>query len=69
MEGFIAATLKLESITGKAHVAEQAGRLIEGTVAQKFELFHGPHAMIETQRAFSFCRGKVIMHGSGGRAY
>ncbi len=36
----------------KAHVAAQAGRLIAGTVVQKFELTHGPHAMIETQRAF-----------------
>jgi hypothetical protein len=26
--------------------------LIEGTVAQKYELPHGPHVMIETQRAF-----------------
>ena len=51
-EGFNAATQKLESMTGKAHVAAQSGRLIEGTVAQKFELPHGPHAMIETQRAF-----------------
>ena len=51
-EGFNAATRKLEGMTGKAHVAAQAGRLIEGTVAQKFELPHGPHAMIETQRAF-----------------
>ena len=51
-EGFNAATQKLEGLTGKAHVAAQAGRLIEGTVAQKFELSQGPHAMIETQRAF-----------------
>ena len=51
-EGFDAATQKLEGITGKAHIAAQAGRLIEGTVAQKYELPHGPHAMIETQRAF-----------------
>jgi len=51
-EGFNAATEKLESMTGKVHVAQQAGRLIEGTVEQKFELPHGPHAMIETQRAF-----------------
>jgi len=51
-EGFNAAAEKLESITGKAHVAAQTGRLIEGTVSQKYELPHGPHAMIETQRAF-----------------
>jgi len=51
-EGFNAATQKLEGITGKTHVDAQAGRLIEGTVAQKYELPHGPHAMIETQRAF-----------------
>ena len=51
-EGFNTATQKLEGMTGKAHVTAQAGRLIEGTVAQKFELPHGPHAMIETQRAF-----------------
>lgn len=51
-EGFNAAAQKLESATGKAHVAAQAGRLIEGTVAQKFELPQGAHAMIETQRAF-----------------
>ena len=51
-EGFNAATEKLESMTGKAHVAAQAGRLIEGTVAQKVELPQGPHAIIETQRAF-----------------
>ena len=51
-EGFNAATEKLESMTGKAHIAQQAGRLIEGTVSQKYELPHGPHAMIETQRAF-----------------
>ena len=51
-EGFNAATEKLESMTGKGHIAQQAGRLIEGTVAQKYELPHGPHAMIETQRAF-----------------
>ena len=52
MEGFNAATQKLKGMTGKAHIVSQAGRLIEGTVAQKFELSHGPHAMIETQRAF-----------------
>ena len=51
-EGFNAAAQKLEGMTGKAHVAAQTGRLIEGTVAQKYELPHGPHAMIETQRAF-----------------
>ena len=51
-EGFNAATEKLESMTGKAHVVAQTGRLIEGTVAQKFELPHGPYTMIETQRAF-----------------
>ena len=51
-EGFNAATEKLEGMTGKAHVAAQSGRLIEGTVSQKYELPHGPHAMIETQRAF-----------------
>ena len=51
-EGFNVATQKLEGMTGKAPVAAQAGRLIEGKVAQKFELTHGPHAMIETQRAF-----------------
>jgi len=51
-EGFNAAAEKLESMTGKAHVAAQSGRLIEGTVSQKYELPHGPHAMIETQRAF-----------------
>ena len=51
-EGFNAATEKLESMTGKSHVATQAGRLIEGTVSQKCELPHGPHAIIETQRAF-----------------
>ena len=51
-EGFNAATEKLESMTGKAHVAAQTGRLIEGTVSQKYELPQGPHAMIETQRAF-----------------
>ena len=51
-EGLNAATQKLESMTGKAHIAAQAGRLIEGKVAQKFELTQGPHAMIETQRAF-----------------
>ena len=51
-EGFNAATKKLEGMTSKTHVAAQAGRLIEGTVAQKFELPQGPHAIIETQRAF-----------------
>ena len=51
-EGFNAATQKLEGMTGKAYIAAQSGRLIEGTVAQKFELTQGPHAMIETQRAF-----------------
>ena len=51
-EGFNAAAEKLEDITGKAHVTAQSGRLIEGTVSQKYELPHGPHAMIETQRAF-----------------
>ena len=51
-EGFNAAAEKLERMTGKAHVAAQVGRLIEGTVAQKYELPHGPHAMVETQRAF-----------------
>ena len=51
-EGFNAAAQKLEGMTGKAHIAAQSGRLIEGTVAQKFELPQGPHAIIETQRAF-----------------
>ncbi len=51
-EGFNAATQKLEGMTGKAHIAAQSGRLIEGTVAQKLELPQGPHALIETQRAF-----------------
>ena len=34
LEGFNAATEKLEGMTGKAHVAAQTGQLIEGTVAQ-----------------------------------
>ena len=51
-EEFNAATQVLEGMTGKTHVAAQEGRLVEGTVVQKFELTHGPHAMIETQRAF-----------------
>jgi len=37
-EGFNAAAEKLEGMTGKAHVAAQSGRLIEGTVSQKYEL-------------------------------
>ena len=52
MEGFNATAEKLEGMTSKAHVAAQSGRLIEGTVSQKYEITHGPHAMIETQRAF-----------------
>jgi type IV secretory pathway VirD2 relaxase len=51
-QGFNSAAEKLEGITGKSHIAAQTGRLIEGTVAQKYELPHDPHAMIETQRAF-----------------
>jgi hypothetical protein len=51
-EGFNAATQKLEGITGKPFIAAQVGRLIEGTVKQKYELTQGPHALIETQRAF-----------------
>jgi hypothetical protein len=51
-EGVNGATKKLEGMTGKAHGAAQSGRLIEGTVSQKYELSHGPHALIETQRAF-----------------
>ena len=35
-EGFNVATQKLEGMTGKTHVVEPTGRLIEGTVAQKF---------------------------------
>jgi len=34
-EGFNTATEKLESMTGKAHVAAQSGRLIEGTVSRR----------------------------------
>ena len=41
-EGFNAATEKLKIVTGKAHIAAQAGRLIEGTVSQKYELPLGP---------------------------
>lgn len=67
-EGFNAATEKLENITGKAHVAAQAGRLIEGRVAQKFELTHGPHAMIETQRAFYLVPWKAITRRNGANA-
>jgi len=55
-EGFNAATEKLESMTGKAHVAAQTGRLIDGTVSQKYELPHGPHAMIETQLGKAYQR-------------
>lgn len=51
-EGFNDATQKIEDLKNKPFVAAQAGRLLEGTVSQKFELTHGPHAMIETQRAF-----------------
>jgi len=51
-EGFNAAAQRIEGQTGKPLVSAQAGRLLEGTVSQKFELPHGPHAMIETQRAF-----------------
>ena len=55
-EGFNAATEKLEGITGKPFIAAQAGRLLEGTVKQKYELTNGPHALIETQRAFYLVR-------------
>ena len=51
-EGFNAAAQKIEGLSGKPFVAAQAGRLLEGTMSQKIELPHGPHAMIETQRAF-----------------
>ena len=54
-EGFSAATQKLEGISGKPFIAAQTGRLIEGTVKQKYELTQGPHALIETQRAFYLC--------------
>ena len=51
-EGFNAATEKLKIVTGKAHIAAQAGRLIEGTVSQKYELPLGSPRYDETQRAF-----------------
>ena len=50
--GFDYATDQLTEQTNKQFVAAQTGRMIEGTVTQKCELAHGPHALIETQRAF-----------------
>ena len=41
-EGFNTATEELKGMTGKAHVAAQTGRLIEGTVSQKYELPTAP---------------------------
>ena len=78
-EGFNAAAQKIEVLKDKSFVAAQAGRLLEGTVSQKFELPHGPHAMIETQRAFYLVpwqsvhaqtwgkriRGRVLSGGGG----
>ena len=50
--GHATAADTLANQTGKQHVAAQQGRMIEGTVTRKLELPHGPHAVVETQRAF-----------------
>lgn len=66
-EGFNAATAKLEGQTGKKHVAAQQERMIEGMVTQRLELSHGPHAMIEMQRAFYLVPWQTVHDQTWGK--
>ena len=65
--GHTAAAHTLASQTGKQHVALQQGRMVEGTVTRKLELSHGPHAMIETQRAFYLVPWQSVHEQQWGR--
>ena len=65
--GHTAAADTLASQTGKQHVALQQGRMVEGTVTQKLELSHGPHAIIETQRAFYLVPWQNVHEQQWGR--
>ena len=65
--GHAAAADTLASQTGKQHVALQQGRMVEGTVTRKLELPHGPHAVIETQRAFYLVPWQSVHEQQWGR--
>ena len=65
--GHAAAADTLASQTGKQHVALQQGRMVEGTVTRKLELSHGPHAIIETQRAFYLVPWQSVHEQQWGR--
>ena len=65
--GHAAAADTLASQTGKQHVALQQGRMVEGTVTRKLELTHGPHAIIETQRAFYLVPWQSVHEQQWGR--
>ena len=61
------AAMQMEGQTNKAFVAARAGRLIEGTVTKRLELTHGPHAMVETQRAFFLVPWQSVHAQPSGR--
>ena len=65
--GHAAAADTLASQTGKQYVALQQGRMVEGTVTRKLELSHGPHAIIETQRAFYLVPWQSVHEQQWGR--
>ena len=66
-DGFKDAAMQMEGQTNKAFVAAQTGRLIEGTVTKRLELTHGPHAMVETQRAFYLVPWQSVHVQTSGR--
>ena len=65
--GHTAAADALTSQMGKQHVALQQGRMVEGTVTRKLELTQGPHAVIETQRAFYLVPWQSVHEQQWGR--
>jgi len=53
--------------TGKTYRALESGMKVEGMYTDKIELMSGPHAIVQTQRAFYLVPWRSVMEQERGR--
>ena len=58
---------KIAKETGKSYRAAQPGMRVEGVYTDRLELSSGPHAVLETQRAFYLVPWRSVMEQERGR--
>ena len=58
---------KIAQQTGKTYRALEKGMRVEGTYTDRLELMSGPHAVVQSQRAFYLVPWRSVMEQERGR--